>query len=59
MSSKEVSVIETFRVGDDWFAQPEGKPTFKTKGATQAEAVGRLVVAKARRLGFLIRRIQV
>lgn len=51
------TVIEVVHRGDEWLAFPAGDPRQPVRGGSQAEAVGRLVVAKARRLGIVVRRL--
>jgi hypothetical protein len=48
--------IVAAKYGASWRAWPEGQPSLSVTGESQAEAVGRLVVAKARRLGLRVRR---
>jgi hypothetical protein len=44
--------------GSQWTAYPESLPDIRVTGRTQAEAVGRLIVAKTRRLPVQIKRIE-
>jgi hypothetical protein len=51
------SVITVSRTGEQWLAYPEGRPELGVRGGSESAAVGRLILAKARRLGVLIRRV--
>jgi hypothetical protein len=55
--NKRFEIVTYRRVQDQvWFAELAKKPGTKTSGRTQAEAVGRLVVAKHRHLLLDIKR---
>jgi hypothetical protein len=51
-------VIVTELRSGQWTAYPESLPDIRITGRTQAEAVGRLLVAKTRRLPVQIKRVE-